>query len=432
MAIDASIYGQIQAPPPISPIDNAQKVMTLAQLGYQQQQQQIQMQTRTAMMQAYANNTDPQTGEVNKQGVVSFLARVNPMAAQDLQTQFAGQDKAQAEAKQAQLKAATDAYNITGPAFDYMAALPGDQRAAAYPKVIEQLKAQGVDTSRMDHPYDDGLFNQYYGTWQKSKPALENQLTQANIDKAQGETAKIPSEIAKNLAEARLAPAKLAGEQFGRSSPNSTISNQYAEDPAVKSAKSSQVYMNQMMDAFRKPGPYSDESLALNAMKIKFPGAPDVGSLEEFKHAQGATDAMKSYVSKKLEGLKSDEDRKNLMRDALSTYLPNVASLRGAQKKYYQKAIGQGVPNAADIFAEPGIDQTESEVRALDKDLGPYKPPTDRSGLLGSAAKMLGMGGNQSANASTKAPAIKHGTVEDGFVYMGGDPGKPSSWKKAR
>lgn len=193
MGIDSSIFNNVQAPQVNipSPLDMAQKSMALSQLGMQQMQMARQMRTQSAVQEAYAGNTDPESGQLNRQGFLSSLAKQAPAAAIDYQNQFAKNDKDVADSQAAKLDASQKAYNLTGPAFEYMSKMPEDQRAAAYPQVIQQLKDQGVDTSKMDHPYDPQLFNQYLGTWHQNKDYLANQLVQAQTGKTNTEADQI-------------------------------------------------------------------------------------------------------------------------------------------------------------------------------------------------------------------------------------------------
>lgn len=399
MPIDASIYGNIKPVEAPSPMDAVQKAMQLSTMGMQQVQMQRQFQMQNAVRQAYQDNTDA-NGSVNRAGIVSQLSRMGlGQLAQDTSMGFAQQDKAQAEARSAQADAEKKATEIALPMLEHLDSVADDQKPIAYHNVMSQAAAAGLPMQNVPPEFSQAWLDNAMAQIKKTPAYLAQQAQLAGIGETQAKTAEA-------WANAGMAPLKRAGEAFGRSSPNATISNQYSDDPAVKSAKTSQVAMNQMLDSFRYPSPYSDESMALNALKIKFPGAPDVGSLEEFKKAQGATDAMKNWVSKKLQGIKALGAREDLMRDAISTYLPNVASLRGAQRKYYQKAINQGVPNAADIVSEPGIDQTEAETRALSSKLGPYVLPTQR-GIMGGVRQMMGMGGNE-ADASDKPASPAH------------------------
>lgn len=397
MPIDSSIYQTIQPITPVSPMDSMSKALTLSNLGLQNQnakmanqQMQYQMQGQQAMRDAYRNNTD-ESGNVNRQGVLSDIAKVNPTAAIQMGQQWNAMDKAQAEKNAAQADAASKTLNVTGPAFDYLAGLPGDQRAAAYPKVIQQLKDQGIDVSKMDHPYDPSLFNQYYGNWQNSKESLANQVSRADIGAKQ--------------AEAALAPVKLNSELYGSRSPNAELSSQYNKD--VAPVRNSQVFMNQMMDAYKNKTPQGDAALVLANFKIRNPQAVDVNSLDEMKNSQTVGDKWKNKLNEAISGGFDDNTRANLMRDGISAYRANYDTLQGIQKRYQARASAQNV-NDRSLTYEPAIDDTYKSAMGLQDKIGPYVPPSDRGGFMSGlskiASKITGSGGNQSANAGDKTP----------------------------
>lgn len=204
MPINTSIYQTAQPVQAPSVADSMQKALTISNMGLQNQnaqlanqQAQYQMQGQQAMRQAFADNTD-ENGNLNRQGALSQIAKVSPQLAMQIGQSLTDTDKSKANAQAAQADAASKTYNITGPAFDHLASMPEDQRAQAYPGVIQQLKDQGIDVSKMDHPYDPGLFRQYYGAWQNSKESLANQVSR--------------SEIAKNNQD----PFKTGAEELGK------------------------------------------------------------------------------------------------------------------------------------------------------------------------------------------------------------------------
>lgn len=415
MAIDPSIFSNVSTPQinMPSPLAIAQQAMTLNQLGMNQALMARQFQTQAATRQAYADNTD-QNGNLDRQGFLSELGK-NPLTAQSQMqyaNQFAANDKAQAEAQSAKLDAVQKAVNITGPSWDYMAQMSPDQRAAAYPGIVKQLAANGVDTSNMPDTYEPDFFHQAHDTWTQSKASLENQLTQAQIGKTQAETAGSQASTAKTVAETPFVgptnAAKLNTELYGSRSPNATLTNQYDTD--AKPIRSSQIAMQQMMDNYNHPSPQGDASLVLNAYRIKFPNAPDVNSIEELSKSQSAPDTWKNMATKALSGGVDQPTRDNLMRDGISTFRANVQSLQGIQQRYQARQLQQGVYDPT-LTAEPAINQTSSAAAKLQSQIGPYVPPSQRGGIggaLSSAASWLtGTGGSQSANAST-APAPKY------------------------
>lgn len=387
---------------------------------------------QNATRQSFLSNTDS-SGNLNRAGVLSDLGKINPQAAMELNNQFVAQDKAKADAQKAQSEAAQTALNNVLPRMDYMAGLPEADRASAYPGIRSQLESEGVDISRMPNQYDPNWFRSAYGQLSTAKPKLEQmskmadiQKTQTDTQKAQAETGKIPSEIAKNKAEIGLMGPKLNSELYGSRSPNAELTSQY--DKQVAPIRASQLAMQQMYDNYNHPSPQGDASLILNAFKIKFPTAPDVNSLEELSKSQSATDQWKQWAAHATAGGLDQGTRDNLMRDAASTFRANVDSLQGIKQRYLARAKQQNV-NDPTLTAEPAIDKTYKDVMDLQKNIGPYVPPAERGGLMSSvtgfASKLLGSGGSQK-------PSIKPGSVEDGFVYLGGDPGNPKSWKRAK
>jgi hypothetical protein len=400
MGLDASIYQSAQ-PIPVnvpSPLATAEQAMRLSQLGMQQQQMQRQYQTQTAINQSLTQNTDDR-GNINREGFLSQLGKLAPMAAMDFQQKFVAQDKAQAEAQAAKLDSADKMFNNLGPKFDYLHTLSEDERAKAWPNIIQQAKDQGVDVSKMDHPYEPGLYQQYYGNWQNAKPHLQNVLTQ--------------SEIAKNQAEARMVPEKLKNEMFGSRSPNAELTSQYNKD--ISPVRSSQLYMNQMMDAYKNQTPQGDASLVLNNFKIRNPSVPDVNSIEEMKSSQAVSDAWKNRVNEALNGGFDKATRDNLLRDGISAYRANYESYQGIKDRYQTRQNFQGV-NDPTMTYEPAMESTYKNAMKLQGNLGPYVPAADRGGFMAgigkAISKAVGASGSQNANADEKKlPPLPEGMI---------------------
>lgn len=430
MPIDASIYSQAQVPQiniP-SPIDTASKAMQLSQLGMQRMMMARQLQSQQALRQAYSDNTD-QTGQLDRQGFISQLG-ANPLTApeaMDYSQKFAQMDKAQAEAQSQKMEAMSKTVGQVYPTMKYLAGLPEDQRENAYPSAMQQLAAQGVNMQNIPQAggqfvYDPNHFAQSYGILSQTKNALDSQNTQAQTENTQAKTgqtqtevAQMPlknqqlqSEVAKNYSEVGQAGAKLNTELYGSRSPNAELTSQY--DKQAAPIRSSQIAMQQMLDNYNHPSPQGDASLILNAYKIKFPNAPDVNSLEELSKSQSAPDAFKNAAYKALSGGIDGPTRDNLMRDGASTFRANVTSLRGIQSKYQAREKQQNVSDPT-LTQEPAIDQTYSDAMALQKNLGPYIPPSERGGIMGGmsslASKMLGTGGDKNANASAPQPKYR-------------------------
>lgn len=407
MALDASIYQNLRPVQPADPMESIGKGLAMGQ-------QIRQVQDEQAMRDAYAQNTGAD-GRLNQQGFLSDLGRVSPKAAMQYAQQFDKMAKDRAESQNAQMQAAHGILSITQPKMEYLAGMSEADRARAYPQVMQQLEQEGVPMHGVprdaegNYVYDKGMFQQHLLTGRGTKEALDNRLTQANINKTQAETAWIPQEK----------QAALAAAQYGSRSPNAELTSQY--DKQAGPIRSSQLAMKQMMDNYNHPSPQGDASLILNAFKIKFPNAPDVNSLEELSKSQAASDQWKQLATHTLEGGLDQGTRDNLMRDGVSTYRANVESLRGIQSKYQARQKQQGV-NDPTLTAEPAIDKTFAEAQELQDKIGPYVPPSERGGFMAGVNKSVGkFVGVNSGKGSGKSPD------ESGNAYADAPGGKMSA-----
>ncbi len=426
MALDTSIYQQLRPVEQPDFIGIAGKAANLSALSMQNRQAAQTMGDQDAVRQAYARNIGAD-GQLNRAGVLSDLARSAPTQAVAQQGQFAQMDAAQADQKQ---KVLADKVNQMGMAAQ-LAMSAKDQNS--YNAMIGHMKDNlGLDTSHMPAQFDPGymrsLANASLAQQDRLKAMMGTSEMDINQAKAPGDRAKTAAETGKLVAETRYIPAEksaaLAAQLYGSRSPTAELASQYTGE--AKPARGSQFAMQQMIDNYNNPSPQGDASLVLNAFKIKFPNAPDVNSLHELSTAQGITDQMRAWASQKLEGVKDPETRANLMRDGISTFRANVEGLRETQGKYNAIATRQGV-DPRDVTSEPAIDKTHSAAMALQDKIGPYVPPGQRGGLLSS---VIGAASPKSANAAPPPP--KNGTVDSGYVFMGGDPGNKSNWKKAQ
>lgn len=211
MGIDPSIYSNILTPQVNlpSPLASAQQAMGLNQMAMQQQQMRYQLAMRNATLQAYQSNTDPETGQLNRQGFLSDLGRMNPMAAQQATLQFAQVDQAKAQAQAAQADAANKLETAIYPTMKYLAGIHNeDDRAQAYNTAMQNLAQAGVPMQNIpqangQYIYDPKLFQAHWAAVQNSMNNLTAQKTQADIANTQAQTAKAWSETG-NIPRQRL------------------------------------------------------------------------------------------------------------------------------------------------------------------------------------------------------------------------------------
>lgn len=208
MGIDASIYQNAQVNPVQfpDPMDVATKALQYQTLKIQQGQMQRQMMTQAAIQNAYATNTDPNSGQVDQNGVISSINKVAPWASGQVADQFAATNKAQGEAYQAKMKAADDAASKVWPVFNALASpdMPEDQRATLYPQYMQNLSDNGVDISKLGTTYDPQTFQQHYAAMKDALPGIQQHL--AN-QKMQNET-PATGQPAANLASTQAATNK--------------------------------------------------------------------------------------------------------------------------------------------------------------------------------------------------------------------------------
>jgi hypothetical protein len=195
----------------------------------------------------------------------------------------------------------------------------------------------------------------------------------------------------------------------------------FDKQESVSTAKKSKVYMDQMIAALNDPSPEAHASLFLNALKIKFPNAPDVNSLEEMKKAEPANVKLRNYVNQYLNGTLDPDVVDNLVRDGMTTFRSNLGGFRSQQvqfKKTLHDAYGLDDKKISAITSDQGLDDTEKTVLALQKKLGPYKTPSEKpgfaGGLISKVGGMLGVRPSLSSEAGDKKPQK---VIQNGHVY---------------
>ncbi len=226
--------------------------------------------------------------------------------------------------------------------------------------------------------------------------------------------------------------AELNNLTSGNRSSQETGQKEFNANPSVTAARQSKVYMDQMVQSSKDPSPQGQASMFLNALRIKFPTAPDVGSLNELAKSESAPVQMRNIASKYLNGTMDPQMIQDLLRDGISTFESNAGGFREAQSDYQNKLVKQygQTPDAAKMIThDSGIDATSNAVAAMKKQMGPYTGPADNGGATGWVANKISglLGGVAKPSMAGKAPP-KVGDVVKGFKYLGGDPSKQASW----
>lgn len=412
MGIDASIYQnlkpvQVELP---NPMDAAGKALSLSQLGMNLQQMQYQRQALMAQRQAYANSVGPD-GQIDRAKYLGQIGQTAPQLLLGEQQKFAAFDKAQGEADTARMQALHQTSTVIAANYGFLLNLYAkDPEAAksAYPGIRQGLIEQGIPNAKqLPEQMDAGLIAQGYQIANRYKENLDNALTKAKTAEAWANAGP-------------MAQAKLKNEIYGSRGPTNALAGDYNHEMAP--IRSSQINMRQMLDSYKNPTPQGDASLVLQNFKIRNPSVPDVNSIEEMKSSQAVPDAWKNKLNQALNGGFDKATRDNLMRDGISAYRANYGTYQDTANRYQQMAADRGVPTGG-FTKELALDKTYSEVSALQDKLGPYVPPTERSGNLLGAIKNAASkiaGGEQSASAaSDRGPAPQMIRIKgpDGKIY---------------
>lgn len=389
--IDASIYQNIQTPK----VDTnagasmASDAMNLADLGMRHQQMRFQQEQTNAVRQAYQKNTG-QDGAVDRKGMLADLGKMgHAQAGQGIAQQWAAQDKAMADTRASQIDAAQKAVGIVYPGLEYVAGAPESQRKQAYSAMMQNLERQGVDTSKMPKDYEAPMFRSMYDIASKQKPVLEQTLAQANIGHVDAETAKIYSEIGKEKRK------PLAAEQSDRLAGHDAGFKQLDDLEAAIKANSDIM------------GPVAGRTRGL------IPGSE---TNTRAKSLQALVNTAAQKIGKSLEGGKLTDADIERYRGMLptNTDAPELALQKIEQVR---RMVAQQQASDIDTYGKAGINVAEFSART----------PNDIS-----ITKRPKGGKKDTVNSAVAADLPKQGAVQDGYVFLGGNPSDSKSWKKAR
>lgn len=389
--IDASIYNNIQTPK-VDTNAGASMVsdaMNLADLGMRHQQMRFQQEQTNAVRQAYQKNIG-QDGAVDRKGMLADLGKMgHAQAGQGIAQQWAAQDKAMADTRAAQIDAAQKAVGIVYPGLEYVAGAPESQRKQAYGAMMGNLERQGVDTSKMPKDYEPGMFRSMYDIASKQKPVLEQTLAQSNISHVDAETAKIYSEIGKEKRK------PLAAEQSDRLAGHDAGFKQLDDLEAAIKANSDIM------------GPVAGRTRGL------IPGSE---TNTRAKSLQALVNTAAQKIGKSLEGGKLTDADIERYRGMLptNTDAPELALQKIEQVR---RMVAQQQASDLDTYGKAGINVAEFSSRT----------PNDIS-----ITKRPKGGKRDTVNSAVADDLPKQGAVQDGYVFLGGNPSDPKSWKKAK
>lgn len=275
-----------------------------------------------------------------------------------------------------------------GNSLESMSGLSPEERAMTYPKERMKLIQAGI-IGEQDAPaeYDDGFYKQSLFSIRNNKDYLEKQ--------------KLKAETAKYIADAN----KKSGSEYD---PIKQLQYEKLKDEiaAKRFAKTPEG---------RLKGLSGTDKQRLDNAKL--------GLIT----TQGMADALKSGDNTfSLIGDNDFTQQRTLFEEALGRMQSGGAISKEEEKRFRSMA-----PTATDSseMQQKKLSQLQSEMNSRLSTLG-FTP--EEVGIASSqtkSSKTSGMPGMPSAEASDMP---KHGTVEDGYVFMGGDAANPKNWKRAK
>jgi len=376
------------------------------------------------------------------EAVASVIAKTDPIKAQEYRMQ-AGQQKAQqtkaqqesrlkgleyAQKQAASLTALYDSMVNSGidPETAKQKLQPTYQQAGARAKQmfpeLEVSEQFDPDMMRQFALESDGVLKEYQA---RSKPdimiAPNGQVINKNDPSNIGKTFAEPKPLKANPTRERYSGNTVIQEemqpdgtwkQIGsgarfKQTPDTVVNvggkeqfknerdlrNDFQGLPTTKGFREVQTAYDQITTALKNPSAANDLAAATKFMKLLDPGSvvreSELGMAME---ATGKLDQLSNYFNRLKTGQKLTE----------------------SQRKDFSSA-------AADLYkaAASRYDQTADEYRKIGED---YGLDAER------VAKKSGV----DKEVSGKPTLPKIGTVKNGYAYIGGDPSKESSWKKAK
>lgn len=410
--IDTSIYQNLgRGIQPIQAPDVAgsmEKGMRLSQLARQRKLEDREDEESEAVRAAFKANVGPD-GQVNKEGVLSSLAKINPEKALAYKSQFGKQDL---EALDAKAKKLDFALNQNGMIQQFLENATDQQSWSAG---LQKLTEMGVDVSKQPQQFDPGYRRQNYFTSLKFSERLAAE--KQKLDEL------------KQSQDFQIAQAKLAHGEDGLTPGQKMADQSFSKDAS---------------DYYYGGGKAGVEK---NIARLE-------GAIEQLQKKKGLTGGLTTRIP----GLNSDAAQDTLNPEMASVRDDIRAAIQGTLKQtlgaQFTEKEAEAMFNRAfnpRLSAEENIKRVTAELNALkrmaaEKDqameqflakgtLRGYQPGRTNTGAEDSYARVPqpSQGGGGIIPEAQAAPmSIKPGQEMKGYVFMGGDPTDKKNWKRAR
>jgi hypothetical protein len=330
-------------------------------------------------------------------------------------------------------------------------AAPPERRQEAYLNGIQHLLRNGVqDAQGLPPQFDEGVIAdldvyltdpQQYMTAQQNRVANERAVKQDERAAKQDQRAQaeFDARLPGVQADSKLKGLTAEGRAPIQPAQAATIEAQRAQAQAQEAYRQQQLKLQQRGQDIQLRGQNMSDSRAREMATITRETKPPTEA--ERKNAGFYSRALEA--SKNLDVLEKDMASKGLFGQAWMDYAPNFAQSEGnqsqiqAQRAFTEARLrrdsGAAIPpqefenDKKMYFPQPGDTPKvlEQKRKAREKAL---------AGMLtgaGRAMRELHTAEATVENESNQRRGIpSKGTVEDGYVFMGGNPGDPKNWKK--
>lgn len=318
--------------------------------------------------------------QVEMPSMLDAQQKASTLSSMALQQKRAGQ-----EIEGANLDAHLKKASAFGSTLEGLSGLSEEERAAAWPKVIQEHVQAGIlAPDQMPAEYDSGLYRQSLMRARQLTPMIEDRLKKAQTSKLYAEAA-----------EDKNKTQNLAKQQFDML----PVENQEQIKDLAKKTSSKESIANQLQATFEtlqnKDVPYEQKLMAaknLGKVLNSTEGADAVG--------EGEAKRMMAFLN------------------YLPTDRPGFDLGPQIDKFTEQVGIKLGDIRQAAAMNKQGIDKLYGRQPS---ELAPRQYAKSADGK------------DQKKSGFTMAADLpKHGDVQDGYVFLGGNPSDPKSWKRAK
>lgn len=303
--------------------------------------------------------------------------------------------------------------SVVGNALESVVSAPDEAKQSIYSQKRQELVNAGlVDPKAIPEQYDPQLVGGFYRSFQQSKEYMDRELQKSHLAKNEKDLKLTDSQIAKNYADANR-------ERLEK--------NPALMDPAMRLSKMGgevKQKVGHIVSGLQSLSRYEDEFRKGGRQGYVTPDLPVVGKFVNSTPIDESRILMEEAIGRLASGGAINSGEEARFRKMIPTAADSDETAARKQinlrKEMEAKLIAYGLKPGE--LSAIGYDQS-----ALG--YGTESAAMDKRGLL---PPREGGKGGLIRSAQAAPPAVRPGTEEQGYVFMGGDPADPKSWKRAR